>query len=546
MIASRIETNGAVLERDWPALVPTTSIMDHAPAPSEVHPSAEAGLTLGDLVGFVRRRWWLLLGPGVLAAAVVWVFVSLQPPMYRAMASLLLSPEPVELKSLAPISLAPEAYQRLLESPVVIGETRQRLREQGVLGNERLQVGKNLSSQILISPARRRGEAPQASLVQLVALCSTPELAQAAANTWAEVFREQAEQLSRQGILEPIRRLEDRYPELDERLAELEQRRVAQQDAAGLARLQLNGSWRARLEDHRAETERLESEHQEVTRERLNSAISEARLVSRRAHLEARQGALGQLETRLAKLDREAEVMTQRLQATKAQLAGTPRIVETRKSVNDDTVWKLVVGQDASAPQSDVNWQTLQLVQQEPNPLYEELSTRAALLEIDLLTTLAPRESLEAQRTALSEEVDRLDTEVQAARTLVDAVRRARESGLELLSRQRSDGLDALSEAWLEERSAHERQAELELEQVEREIDRLQKEAEMLLPGYLDGRLLSAQLAAPAVSIGIEASKPLGATQQAPLFKSVLAFLAGNLAGLLLALGLELRRWNHS
>lgn len=524
--------------------------MDHTPAPSEVSPSADQGLTLGDLIDFIRRRWWLMLGLGILAAGVVWIYVSLQPPMYRAMASLLLSPEPVELRSLAPASLAPEAYQRLLESPVVISETRQRLREQGVLGNERLQVGKNLSSQILISPARRRGETPQASLVQLVALCPTPELAQAAANTWAEVFREQAEQLSRQGILEPIRRLEDRYPELDERLDELEQHRVAQQDAAGRARLQLNEGWRDRLESHRAETERLESVQQEETRQLLNDAISEARLVSRRAHLEARQGALGQLEARLAKLEREAEIMTQRLQATREQLAKTPRFVETRKSINDDTVWKLVVGQGASSPQSepqsDANWQDLQLVQQEPNPLHEELSMRMALLEIDLSTTLAPRESLEAQRATLSKEVDRLDTEVQAARTLVDAVRRARESGLELLSRQRSDGLDALSEAWLEERSAHERQAELDLEQVEREIDRLQKEAEMLLPGYLDGRLLSAQLAAPSVSIGIQASKPSGTIQQAPLFKSVLAFLAGNLAGLLLALGLELRRWNRA
>lgn len=150
--------------------------------------------TLPDWIRFVRRHWLLILGCSLGAAAIVAISLTLLfPPEYEASATVVVLP-PLFSSALKPEPISVQGYQRLLESDAVIGETAQRLVEDGVLEeDETTSLGEPLESRIFV--ARREEQTALAPIIEVRAHASSGAKAAAVANAWAETFLDSSRQL---------------------------------------------------------------------------------------------------------------------------------------------------------------------------------------------------------------------------------------------------------------------------------------------------------------------------------------------------------------
>ena len=145
-------------------------------------------LSLDDVVRFLRDSWRWAVGGSVIVGGLAAVWALSQPRIWESTANLLISPPPFsgELKQL---SLNLPSYQRLLESPAVLDETRLRLLEQGVLKTgQYLKIGDNLETKVFMS---KKGD--DVALVPIIDCRGRGEnAAQANAITalWIKVFLE--------------------------------------------------------------------------------------------------------------------------------------------------------------------------------------------------------------------------------------------------------------------------------------------------------------------------------------------------------------------
>ena len=112
--------------------------------------------------------------------------------------------------------------------------------------------------------------------------------------------------------------------------------------------------------------------------------------------------------------------------------------------MTDDAVWQTLV----QANGKDVDWTSLQgrsLVSQEVNPLYTELSARAAKLELTVKALFPRQEQLSQELTQLSATLHELDTSVRADEAALEKHRLEREAIVTKLEVQREVNLAALT-----------------------------------------------------------------------------------------------------
>jgi capsular polysaccharide biosynthesis protein len=169
-------------------------------------------LSWADVVRFIRRNLWTILGASLgLASLTVLILGLLRPPEYEAVATLVLTPQRFRSQLKPPI-LPVQGYQRLLESNAVVAETAKRLRDQGVLKEGRsLRIGHELMTRIFVS--QRAEETTLAPVIELVAEASTPEAAAAIATTWSEVFLERAARIQEDNVAPMLSVIEGKYQE---------------------------------------------------------------------------------------------------------------------------------------------------------------------------------------------------------------------------------------------------------------------------------------------------------------------------------------------
>lgn len=473
------------------------------------HDGGPEFLTLADLVRFVRRNLWIIVGASLaMTAVVVAVMLLFRPLRYEAVATLVIAPQRFR-SDLKPPILPVQGYQRLLESSSVVAATVDRLRDQGVLDEGRsLQLDDEIRTRIFVS--QRAEETALAPMIEVVAEASRPEDAATIANTWCETFLERARQIQEDSVGPIIRLIDTQYHEERQRLIELteEETRLANEYQVRLDELSL--IWDRRLVDARKRTEDVVSEHNVETRRRMEEFAASA-------GVGLSDGGL--LEDPAAEpIPDEVERRLLQILSLRIQLAQTPRLLVLEKAVSDDTLWQTMAFSENGMLDLHAVLDR-RLVTEEANPVYGRLVGQLAEIEIAPESVraevrrrahrfLAGLERLQADRTAEL-------TKLLADRALV----------MDDLARQRAQEMRAL-----------ERERRMELEQLSADIAQQRELFEKLAENHSEAGLAEAEQVLQEVRLGAPAVPPARPESRQLLFKALAAAVVGGVVGLVVAL----------
>ncbi|MFW6012079.1 MAG: hypothetical protein ACOC92_00045 [bacterium] len=474
-------------------------------------------LTWADTGCFIRRNLWIILGASLgLAGLVLLSLVIFSSSTYEGVATLVIAPQRLgaELKTpTAPV----EDYQRLLESKGVVAATAERLRSDGVLKDtESLRTGDEIHSEVVVSPS---AEATTLSpTIELMAEASTPEAAAAVANTWGQVFLEQAQRIHEENVGPMTGLIEDKYQEEKARLLDLieEGTRVVNEYQNRLDELAL--SWDRKLVGTRKQTEDLIVEHRAETRHVMEEfATGEGLVPNSERSVEEVGERWGH--------DSSAVVGKKLLQILylRTQLAQTPRLLVLEKGVSDDGLWQMM----ALGRNQMRELQLLldrRLATHETNALYDQLTLRLTDVESEL-ETIPSQARHRIQRFSAGLERLQVERVADLAKMLSDQELLAKD-----LDRQRSREIQALD-----------RQRRIELDQIRADISRqrsfftkLAENREQASLALEDKSLPHVRLATPAVPPGAPEPRGVG-------FLALGAAFIGAFLGLMASLVREVR-----
>ena len=181
--------------------------------------SAPAASELGvdDVVRFLRNSWrWAAVGV-VLAGGISTIVVLLQPRTWESTASLLVSPPPFS-SDIKQLSFNLPSYQRLLESPAVIDETRSRLVKENVIASDRfLILGTDLEVKIFTNK-----EVVVTPIVECRGRGENNEQAQKMVSVWIDVFLKRTKELVDSNSSPSFTLIEEQYKSNQKKLSKLE------------------------------------------------------------------------------------------------------------------------------------------------------------------------------------------------------------------------------------------------------------------------------------------------------------------------------------
>jgi len=468
-------------------------------------PVPQGEITFPEIVAFFRRNAALIfgsaLGAGLLTAVAVVLFV---PQTWEASATLVVVPPPL-VSELKPSTLTVQAYQKLLESDAVVAEARRRLEREGVVdASDRLRVGKELQTRIFVS--RRAEETTLAPMLQAIVRARTGEAAARIANVWAEVFLERVRELVAGTTSTAVQFIEQQFPEARQRLASLEDARVAAANEFQRRLDEAATTWDARITAYRSETASLLAGYQAETTRMVEEEKSRHELQTRQAQLASLQAVFADLQNEQARVQSQLAQKELELAASRRQLAETPQFISLKKAITDDALWQSV----ASPGKSASGWQSLEgksLASQEINPIYTEIASRTARVEAEV-NALTPRAAqLEAELAGLAATLRQLQEAVGSATAAVDRLAKEREAGLAALQGERENGLVTLQRQRQQELDAIQRERDTRLAQLDRDIDQHRELFAQLAKGYNQALLAKAgqdvedvRLAAAAVT----------------------------------------------
>lgn len=426
---------------------------------SESLPQFEAGLvTWTDLVRFVRRNLWLIAGVSVAMSVLsVSAIVLLRPVTYEAVATLVIAPQRFR-SALKPPMLPVQGYQRLLESNAVVAETAERLRGEGVIGEDQLlSLGDELRTRIFVS--QRAEERTLAPMIEVIAEATTPELAASIANSWSETFLQWAEKLEEENVAPMLNLIKRQYEAERERLATLMQEEADIADGYQRRLDELMSVWDQKLVTARKRTEDLIAEHNVETRRLMEQFAEEMglRLAASTSPDDREAAASGEIRA-------ELEKQLLQILSLRTRLAQTPRLLILEKTISDDTLWHTM----ALSQKGLVELQTVfnqRLITEEANPVYEPLALQLSEIEIEL-ERLSPSEQRFLQRFAAGLEVLQSEragglAKVLADRTLVmDDLERQRASEFKMVDGERAMMLEQIRTSIVHQRSLFEKLAE--------------------------------------------------------------------------------------
>ncbi|HEX2253254.1 MAG TPA: Wzz/FepE/Etk N-terminal domain-containing protein [Thermoanaerobaculia bacterium] len=474
--------------------------------------------SLVDVVRFLGRQRWLILGCALAAAVAAFVYFRfLVPPRYEATATLVVVPPRIP-DNLRPQELSVQGYERLLRSDAVLAETRRRLVQADVLAPGRdLEVGEELAVRLTVAP---RTEAPLAPTLEAVAFSSDPARAAAIANTWSAAFLELSGGFLDDSLVASNRFLVAELEEARAKLVALEQQKIEAADEAAQARGELEARWEQRLEAAGAAGEAALG----AARREHQAAVAEYDRASQRA-LEAvpaegplPSGALGAMVRQVASL--------------RARLAQNPGV-----AVLEST-------DPAHAPGPGGRWSPRAVTWgEELDPLHAELTLRLAEVQAGAEALAATAPEAERQRVhAMLAELERIERERAAGRRelhqervlALERLRRRSELDLQRLGRQRERELAALDRRHQAAEAILEREL-VPARQLHDQLGRSVGEAE----------LAEGARELPDVRLGSAAAPPVEGQPRRAGFRAVVALVLGGLAGVVLAMLRDLgaARW---
>ena len=334
------------------------AVVVHSPVPDDEPAPFSLWAILTDL-----WEWrFLIVGTTILAGVAAFVFGTLAPKRYDALATVFVTP-PTFVSELKPAPFSIEAYDRLAKSDYVTARTMEAARKQGIIGPQ----GPGVSFSTVLYDSRESGK-PYLPIIGLQASAANPQIAQQAANLWARVFIEEQQKFSSVGKAASIDFILTEYPKASKDLTATQRdlKAVQQDQAKDL------GTMKTRLAPEFI-TQQLE-------------ARQEAQIASEE-DLRTTQLSLQESEKRLAEL--------------KKALEQTPERLTLAKAMSDDAMWARGTAREA-LPAS-------KLVTEQVNPVHTSLSG-------DLAAEQVTAASLRARVQGLQQNIKTLRGDIAALR----------------------------------------------------------------------------------------------------------------------------------
>jgi uncharacterized protein involved in exopolysaccharide biosynthesis len=504
-----------------------------APGDHGVQENHGGEVPLAEVVSFVRRNWrWIVgmgFGAGVATALAIVLLVS---PSFEASATLVIVP-PAFSSELQPSSLTVQGYQKLLESDAVVAETKRRLVETDTLEPEaRLRVGHNLATRIFVS--RRSEETELAPMIQASARADTPVASAEVANTWAEVFLERTRELMGGTTSAAVLFIDQQYPQAKQELAETEAERVRTENAFQSQCNEIETRWDRMITRFKNETSEAEAAHRAETRRLLEEFSGDRNLETRTAQLDALRKAYGDLQDEQARVESQLELKRLQFEAAQNQIEATPQFLTLQKAITDEALW----GAIASSEKNGARLEQLQdksLLTQEINPVYTELSSRAARIEMELNALMPRAEQLDTRLAAIAEQMKSVDRALRTDNAALEKLERDREAGLQILREDSVLQLAILQRKQQEELDSTKREWTSRVAQLDRDVEQPRELSRELAQEYNEAVLAKGQEGLEDLRLGSPAVPPETAVPRGVALKSLAAAVFGAFFGLLIA-----------
>lgn len=487
---------------------------------------AEIGIRLVDALNFARRNWRTASLVSLATFLLTGVVLLVLPREYEAAATLVVVP-PRFTSELKPPTLTVQGYQKLLESDEVISETKKRLVASGTLASDEvLDLGEELTTRIFVS--RRAEETSLAPMVEAVVQWDDPDTAAEISNTWAQIFLERTQELIRGTTSITTDFIDAQYTVARADLRQLEEELRTTQDDFRERLDEISTMWDGRIVEHRNTTEDQLAAFRSETKRILEDFRTARNLETRRAQLSAMRNAYADLQNEQSRVNSELQRMELRESAARKQLEQTPMFFTLRKAITDDALWQAIVGAGrTSAVSAQESLQDKALVTQELNPVYVEINSSLAEIEMEV-NSLEPRhEQLAVELESLSSSLRELEVSLGLDDIAMKRLQEERNSGLSSLTNDRERGLRELERSQDREIAAVTREQDATVERIRREIAVARSFFNDLAENFNQSTIAKAQQDVEDVRLGSRAVAPEQPLRRHAAIKLITAAVLG-------------------
>jgi len=481
-------------------------------------------ISLADVIFFIGNYWILIVCLALAAGAATYLYNESQPDSYQATATLVVAPSRPRSDS-SRAALTSQAYQKLLESDVVLNEARDRLVKENVLKPN----VKRLGVTTRFTPAAKPDDA---SVLEATTGSAQPDLAATITNTWVKVFLEHVKTLITEKQSMSVQVLTTQLKNAREQLSRLEDDRAKLEEAVRLKVADYLFKLEAAVADAKNTGADKCVAYADETRKLIDAVKSKGNLDTREAELEALKQVNSELQNEHARLANQIETQKLQLDAARKQLAQTPAVLVTRKAITDEALWKTLEDKKEKAFDHESLKKQL-LITEQPNPLYAEIARRAALFEIEVNTMTPREERLRSQLVKISENLSKLGDSVRNFQSELQQVEAAREAGITKLKDSALAAVNAKEKHRDMEIKDAERIRLTELSKIDRELQSVRDLSDQLSKNWnsatiaAQGDFDDLRLAAPAVVPAEPVVRKFGVL-------GVAALLGGAMLGLLI------------
>lgn len=331
-----------------------------------------------DLAGLLATIWGarnLIFLATMLGAALGYALTFVVDKTYEARATVFVTPATFSTE-LTPQPFSIEAFERLADSEYVRNQVTSELRKNGQLGPT--EAPGRMTTYLYPS---REPQKPFLPLIELQAQGRTPEIAQATANTWADIFVAEQAQLAAVNKSGSVDFVLQEFPKASQRLLETEK--------------QL-----------RAEETTLD---QEYARVRTTGAVE-----SKKMRLEALDELSVKLESDLVSSRVDLKQARERLARIEAELKVTSPVLNLVKGPSDEALWNAAArGAEGSTASGSLS--KLSIKSEEPNPVHVSLSQQLADERVMVGSTEAREQSLSQQLAEVRRQASALRADLYQA-----------------------------------------------------------------------------------------------------------------------------------
>ena len=246
-------------------------------------------------------------------------------------------------------------------------------------------------------------------MIQIDAEFGSPTVAAKVANTWARVFLERTHELMSGTTSAAVQLIDQQYPEAKQELEKLEQQRVETENSFQRKHNDAETKWDLKIGEQKKENSENVAAYQAETRRLREEFSGEHTLDTRTAQINALRNAYHDLQDEQARVESALDQKKLQLEAARKQLDATPQFITLHKAITDDALWEAEVSSIKNRADLD-KLRDKALSTQEVNPVYTDLSSKVASIEMDL-NALVPRASQRSTRlAAMAKELQDLDT----------------------------------------------------------------------------------------------------------------------------------------